>query len=54
MNQDKPTQADLFGAVQKREQSKRAVIEKNKADKAAGVKPVQEPLLTDTEDADQA
>lgn len=40
-------QPDLFGVSQKREQSKQAVIKRNQADKAAGIKPVPKPLFED-------
>jgi len=52
LDKKKPAQADLFGVAQKREQAKQAAIEKNKADKVAGIKPVQEPLLSEAEEAD--
>ena len=38
-------QPDLFGVRKKREKSKQELLERNKADKAAGIKPVPKPLF---------
>ncbi len=45
MENDEIIQPDLFGLREKQEQSKQALIERNLADKAAGIKPVKKPLF---------
>ena len=45
MGNDEAIQPDLFGLREKQEQSKQALIERNLADKAAGIKPVKKPLF---------
>ncbi len=49
VNKDKPIQPDLFGSDQKRRQTIQTIVNKNKADKEAGVKPVPKPLFADLE-----
>ncbi|MBE2199607.1 MAG: hypothetical protein IAE79_13415 [Anaerolinea sp.] len=53
MNDEEITQPDLFGVSQKREQSKQAVIKRNQADTAAGVKPLPKPLFDESTPADK-
>lgn len=49
MGNDEPIQPDLFGLREKQELSKQALIERNLADKAAGIKPVKKPLFDEIE-----
>ena len=49
---NQPAQPDLFGVTQKRAQARQAMAARNKADREAGVQPVQPPLpgVLDAED----
>jgi len=52
VSDDKAIQPDLFGLVKKQEQSKQEIIDRNKADKKAGVKPLSKPLFEEKDPED--
>lgn len=51
--QEIPKQRDLFGVVDKRQRQVDELIARNKADRAAGIKPVPQPLFPDNDGGDE-